>query len=297
MTRTIYSRFHHAQVRDLVWVMASPNLLVEADWLIGDRECQNILASAMPALLALDRHPEPLLAWLAARSPNRLGPYFELLVAYWLAFLIDADWYATNKIVKSGRITVGEYDLLWRSASGQLHHWEVSAKLYLQVNRDRGFAGYIGTMKHDRLDFKVARLRDKQLHLAGTPEGAMALPEPGEQIRCRALFKGWLFYPRQGPDFAAAGLSSRHLSGWWAHWHNSEFVLQPNLRWRILERLSWLAPVRCDMISESSAEDGFREELAACFAGHATPLLVAGLAQTGDGWEEVTRGFIVPSAW
>lgn len=277
--------------------MASPNLLADADWLVGDRECEKILAAAMPELLALDRHPEPLLAWLAARSPKRLGPYFELLAAYWIAFLVDTSWYATNKIVKSGRGTLGEYDLLWRSASGLLHHWELSAKLYLQVDRGRGFAGYIGTMKHDRLDLKVARLRDKQLHLAGTPEGAAALPEVGERVRCRALFKGWLFYPNHLSDFAAAGLSQRHPSGWWTHWHNSEFVLQPDLRWRILERLSWLAPVRCDAISESSAEAEFREELAAHFSRCATPLLVAGLFQTRDGWEEVTRGFIVPSAW
>ena len=84
--------------------MAAPNLLAEADWLVGDLECTEIVAAAMPQLLALERHPAPLQAWLAARNPNRLGPYFESLVAYWLAFLLDADWYATNKIVKSGQI-------------------------------------------------------------------------------------------------------------------------------------------------------------------------------------------------
>lgn len=284
-------------MRDLVWVMASPNLLADAEWLVSDRECAEMLFAALPELLALDRHPAPLQAWLAARKPDRLGPYFESLVAYWFAFLIDADWYATNKIVKSGRLTQGEFDLLWRTASGSLHHWELSAKLYLQIRQDQGFAGYIGTMKQDRLDLKVAHLRDKQLHLAYTPEGISALPESGQPVRARALFKGWLFYPRHVSNSAAAGISERHLTGWWAHWSNPEFELQPRLRWRILERLSWLAPVRCNNSSELSIEADFRDDLAAYFAGTATPILIAGLSQGHDAWEEVTRGFIVPSGW
>ena len=277
--------------------MAAPNLLTEADWLVGDRECTEILTAAMPQLLALDRRPAPLQAWLAARSPTRLGPYFELLVAYWLAFLIDADWYAINKIVKSGRNTLGEFDLLWRAASGSLHHWELSAKLYLQIRRDQGFAGYIGTMKQDRLDLKVARLRDKQLQLACTPEGYAALPPAGEAVRARALFKGWLFYPLHEPDFFAAGISERHLRGWWAHGRSPELNFQSQLGWCKLERLSWLAPAfRSDASDLSSAAD-FSAELEAYFSGPGAPLLVAGLSPTEVGWEEVTRGFIVPPAW
>lgn len=277
--------------------MAAPNLLTEADWLVGDCECTELLTAAMPQLLALDRNPAPLQAWLAVRSPTRLGPYFELLVAYWLAFLIDADWYATNKIVKSGRNTLGEFDLLWRAASGSLHHWELSAKLYLQIRRDQGFAGYIGTLKQDRLDLKVAHLRDKQLQLACTPEGYAALPRAGEAVRVQALFKGWLFYPLHEPDFSAAGISERHLKGWWTHWPGRESDLQPQLGWCKLDRLSWLAPAYRSDASELSAAADFRTELEAHFFGSGSALLIAGLLPTEGGWEEVTRGFIVPPAW
>ena len=277
--------------------MAAPNLLTEADWLIGDSECAEMLNRAMPQLLALDRQPEPLLCWLAARQTGRLGHYFELLVTYWLAFLIDAVWYATNKTVTAQRITLGEYDMLWRDESGLLHHWEVSAKLYLQVDRDRGFSGYIGTMKHDRLDLKVAHLRDKQLHLAYTPDGSAALPVPGEKVRARALFKGWLFYPLPRCDIFAAGISDQHLTGWWTCWQSPEFFLQPQFRWRILDRLSWLAPAQSRDAAELSAADVLETALADHFAVSCEPLLIAGLSPVEEKWEEVTRGFIVPPDW
>ncbi|MHB1678473.1 MAG: DUF1853 family protein [Sulfuriferula sp.] len=291
------SQFQNAQVRDLVWVMAAPNLLPDADWIISDSECSAMLTQAMPQLLALDRQPDHLQAWISARTPRRLGPYFEMLVSYWLTFLIDTTWFVTNTIVKSGRITIGEYDMLWRAPSGSLNHWEVSAKLYLQAGRMDEFASYVGTMTRDRLDLKVARLRDKQLQLARTIAGSAALPDIDEPVIAKALFKGWLFYPSHLPLTSAAGLSTRHLTGWWMRWGAAEFRLQPKIKWRVLERLSWLSPVRSSDATMLSTEVDFIASLTVHFTESTEPLLVAGLAQMDSAWEEVTRGFIVPQNW
>ena len=291
------AQFQDAQVRDLVWVIAAPNLLAAVDWMVSDHECAELLTCAMPKLLTLEQQPDSLHEWIAARKPQRLGPYFEMLVAYWLTYLIDTTWFATNRIVSCERTTIGEYDMLWRTSSGLLNHWEVSAKLYLQVDPQAGLGGYIGTMTRDRLDLKVARLRDKQLCLAQTAAGGAALPYPGEPVSARALLKGWLFYPANLDINPATGVSPIHLSGWWMRWATPEFNLQPNLRWCVLDRLAWLSP----LLSKSDAmlwgEIDFTARLAGYFASNGVPLLVAGLASTGGGWEEVTRGFILPQKW
>ena len=297
MDASILARFRHARVRDLVWVMAAPGLLENADWLISDDECGLLLSRAMPQLQALDQQPDGLHAWIAARNPQRLGPYFEVLLGYWITHLIDATWFVANRIVKSERIVIGEYDMLWRDAGGQLHHWEAAAKFYLQVDPAAGLAGYVGTMTRDRLDLKVARLRDKQLQLSNTSAGAAALPRPDEPVRARAFLKGWLFYPAYAAGHTVAGLSGHHPSGWWIRWDALDFYLPPNLSWRVLDRLDWLSPaMNTDMTMLLTEADCMRW-LAAYFAESSVPVLLAGLRCNESGWQEDTRGFIVPWAW
>ena len=303
MTASILAQFQNAQVRDLVWVMAAPGLLETADWIISDAECLAWLNHAMPQLQALDRQPDVLHAWVAARNPQRLGPYFEVLLGYWIAHLIDASWFAANQIVKAERIVTGEYDMLWRDSGGRINHWEAAVKFYLQIDQTAGLAGYVGTMTCDRLDLKTARLRDKQLQLSTTPAGAAALagilPEAdlSHPVRARALLKGWLFYPPLVTPHLAAGLSPAHLSGWWLRWGAQGFSLPANLHWRVLDRLAWLSPVIAADAVNLLTEAEFMGSLSAHFAAEGAPLLVVGLNQNPHGWQEMTRGFIVPLTW
>ncbi|ARU30923.1 hypothetical protein CAP31_04000 [Sulfuriferula sp. AH1] len=295
--------FHDAHVRDLVWAMAAPGLLDHADWVIPDSECLALVTQAMPQLQALDRQPDELHAWIAARNPQRLGRYFETLLGYWLTHLIDARWFVANQIVKSGRIVAGEYDLLWRDAGGQLHHWEAAIKFYLQVDPVAGFAGYVGPMRRDRLDLKTAQLRDKQLQLSQTPAGAATLAEMlhtsdvAGPVLARALLKGWLFYPAHSLPHPSTGLSANHLSGWWMRWAAADFHLPPGLRWRVLDRLAWLSPAMTGDAAALLDEADCIRRLSAHFAIDGVPLLIAGLTHTATGWQEVTRGFVVPPAW
>ena len=289
--------FQNAQVRDLVWVMAAPNLLAEAHWLIADSECLSWLEHAMPQLLALEQNPTPLQLWIAQHAPQRLGPYFEILLSYWIAHLMPATWFSTNQIVKSGRIVLGEYDLLWRDTVGALQHWEASIKLYLQVDSAAGFAGYVGTMTRDRLDIKVTRLRDKQLQLARTPEGAASLPLPDEAVRARALLKGWLFYPVDTVPQPAEGVSVRHLQGWWCRWGALVLPQPQTMRWKILPRLAWLTPANTIDATTLWNNIDFMLHLTEHFSQHQAPVLVAGLVQVGVVWQEYTRGFVVPLDW
>lgn len=297
MTSAIASQFADAYVRDLVWVMAAPCLLAHEDWLVTDHECQQILQRAMPQLRALDLQPAPLREWITTRNPQRLGRYFEVLLGYWLQYLMDASWFASNQIVKSGRIVIGEYDLLWRDATGQLYHWEVAVKFYLQVDASAGLSGFIGPMTRDRLDLKAAQLRDKQLQLSRTPAGAAALPIENEPVTTRALLKGWLFYPAHRQVDSADGISPYHLAGWWQRWQSAEFGLMPHLRWQVLERLNWLSLFRTPNESNLVVEADLMDSLQAHFAISEVPVLVVGLKQIATGWLEVTRGFVVPLNW
>ncbi len=287
-------------VRDLIWVMAAPGLMREScalNFAVPDTFGQAAVQHSMPVLQALDRDPSPLHEWIAVRKSQRLGRYFESLLEYWITHLLGGEIIAANLAVKLGDIVTGEYDFLWRDATGVLNHWEASVKLYLQVDAAAGLAGYIGTLTRDRLDLKFAHLRDKQLKLSGTVAGQAALPRAGEIVHARALLKGWLFYPYGQVAIAPAEVSPQHLSGWWMRWGTSGFNPQPGLFWKILPRLEWFTPAMRPNTEGLQAEADFRAALEVHFATDGAPLLVAGLLATGNDWQEVTRGFVVPAYW
>ncbi|WP_147071102.1 DUF1853 family protein [Sulfuriferula plumbiphila] len=300
MMTNLLQTIHDPRVRDLVWVMAAPSLMGGSSapcFAVPDAFGQDAVLRAMPQLLELDRHPAALHDWIAARSPHRLGRYFETLLEYWLSHLMGGRLVAANLPVKAGDIVMGEYDFLWRDVSGALNHWEASVKCYLQVDAAAGLAGYVGTLTRDRLDLKFAHLRDKQLKLAATPAGEAALPHPGEPVSARALLKGWLFYPHGQTIIPAPEVSPQHLSGWWLRWGETAFNPQPGLRWKVLPRLEWLAPAMSRNEEGLQTETDFNAALEAHFVVNGAPLLVAGLTAAGNAWQEVTRGFVVAPSW
>ena len=86
-------QFKHKVVQDLVWVMESPVLLnpkyiptLEQGLpvIIGDEYCRQLLTSSRQWLVELDADPEPLIGFLNSNKSKFLGPYFELLVEYWI---------------------------------------------------------------------------------------------------------------------------------------------------------------------------------------------------------------------
>lgn len=300
MMTNLLQTLHDPRVRDLVWVMAAPSLMSESAapyFAVPDAFGQDAVLRAMPQLLELDRHPAALHDWIAARSPHRLGRYFETLLEYWLNHLIGGQLIAANLPVKAGDIVMGEYDFLWRDVAGALNHWEVSVKFYLQVDAAAGLAGYVGTLTRDRLDLKFAHLRDKQLKLSATPAGEAALPRPGEAVSARALLKGWLFYPHGQAIIPGPEVSPRHLSGWWLRCGETAFNPQPGLRWKVLPRLEWLTPSMSWGEEGLQTGAGFNAALETHFAVDSAPLLVAGLTAAGNAWQEVTRGFVVSAGW
>ena len=289
---------HQPQVRDLAWVMAAPGLLRVADgFAVPDAYGVAAVQRAWPQMQALDSVPAPLLDWIAARNPQRLGRYFETLLEYWLVHLLGGELIAANLKVKDGKRVIGEFDFLWCDADGSLQHWEASVKFYLQVDAAAGLAGYVGTLTRDRLDLKFARLRDKQLKLAATDAGTLALPLGYNGLHARALLKGWLFYPAGQPARPAPDVSAQHLQGWWLRWDGVANLPQVGLRWRVLERLAWLTPALSLDGADLQTEAGFGVTLDAHFAAHGAPLLVSGLALHDGIWHEASRGFVVSAGW
>ena len=80
--------FFSKTVRDLHWVMASPNLLTElAAAPVPDGWCAALCARSLPWLRELEAQPSELEEWLKRqRNVRRLGFYYAALLEYWVRF-------------------------------------------------------------------------------------------------------------------------------------------------------------------------------------------------------------------
>ena len=294
---------HDPHVRDLAWLLDSPNLLDPdaAQWQGKIASLFNHQGEGIDRwLIELDNAPEDLHALIQSHAFARLGRYSELLMAFF--FRYQQILFAHGLQVRAGKNeTVGEFDFLLlgkeKPSSPHLLHWEFATKFYLMessgADRDADFL--VGPNLADTLGAKMRKILDRQLILSGHPAAQVHLPLP--VASAQALVKGWLFYQlmENGTiDVPITGASATHCRGYWCAL--SQVRTLPGVHYRILPRLSWRAPARAPV---KACVD--KAELMALLEAHfkvdTLPVMVATMAQQDDAAVEVERGFIVPNDW
>ena len=310
MKNPLLSELHDQAVRDLAWVIGSPGLLDPAfkDFqgrIVSDLFCRDALKGASDWLRELDRHPAPLHVFIQSHSFRRLGRYFELLVTFWLQQVPGLVFEGIHIPVNREKVTIGEFDFVFQCDKwGGLLHWETTVKYYLKATQHGKWHCYLGPSARDRLDLKIHKVIDRQLRLGETPEGRAALEIGDRAIAPQTFFKGYLFYPL-GDDLGSVpiseGLSPDHLRGWWFRYGAGSISPQRGgARWRMLDRLAWLSPCRLQAGQEDMGDDleGIQGKIEQHFFRSGSALLIAELEPNQyGGWDEVSRGFIVPANW
>ena len=309
--------YTHSVVRDLAWVMASPGLLQCApQTLVSDDWCREVLIRHHDDLSALDNNPAPLQKALAQCRSQRLGIYFEQLMLYWLRDILRVEDLQHNLPVSreqtgSGKQTLGAFDFLFRfQPDGPLQHWEATVKFYLLKTMDNGEQRWVGPEGRDRLDLKLQRMFQHQLHLSQCPEAQAVTPALADKgVEAAAFIKGYLFYPLDGEGTREAStavavpaceLSLDHLRGWWLHW--GETALPGALadrRWMVLPKDRWLSSLclseaSADVLDEAALGDHCHRHFCSSRVASPRPLLVVELARQSGAWREVSRGFVLP---
>ena len=305
--RPITARLAHPSVRALAWLIGSPPLLDARDprfanHTVPDPWCSAALDAALPWLQALDRAPQPLLDFLAARPTRRLGRLAESLLAFWFMHQSGAELLAQNLVVRGAQRTLGEFDFVFRApGAARATHWETAIKFYLYRPELGGLAGYVGPGEQDVLAAKVERVYSRQLALSGTAEGAAALD--ALQVAAPAALawiKGWLFYPFGQDALPAAGVNPAHARGWWLRagpgW---ERVLSTQRRYAILPRMDWLAWPWLAPAAATLDRDALGVAVAHAMHDSSGALMVVELdaPEEGAAWQEYGRGFVVPDDW
>ena len=238
--------------------------------------------------LAADRvDADHLAAFLRERSDHRVGHYFENLLHYWLLHVRGVEVVAHRFPVRDGERTLGEIDFLFRDERGRLIHREVAVKFYLQVpDADRPSVRYLGPNTTDRLECKIARLREHQLPLSARVEPDIA----GREMFVKGRIYRHADTPPIGHDLP--DLDPGHLRGrWLRHWELAACLDREAecRRFALMRKPRWLTPG-----PDRMGRDALETLAVGHFAGTKTALHVAVL---GPDDAETDRWFIVDDTW
>ena len=223
-------------------------------------------------------------------AASRLGVYFENLWAFALAHHPDYRLLHRNLPLRAEGRTLGELDFVVRHLpSGTTEHWEVAVKFYLQV----GAEYWVGPGLRDRLDIKLARMRDHQLPVVRNPAASALLQQQGIHIdRQWTLMPGRLFRPLTTLSSTLGDDINVDCAGYW--WATADQFVQHftprNLLWAAMPKRTWLAPWHRPLPGGQPCTD-IAEQLRS--ENPRGPVCVAGV----DGDRELSRGFIVADDW
>ena len=220
---------------------------------------------------------------------GRLGVYFEELWAFAFQHHPHYQLLARNLPLRADGRTLGELDFVVQHLpDNTTEHWEVAVKFYLQVDARH----WVGPGLRDRLDIKLARMREHQLPVIQQPAAAEVLRQKNIHIKRQwALVPGRLFTPLQPRLPEDSGINRDCSHYWWATAAVFErHFVDAGLQWLTLPKRTWLAPLDPRQAKLSGAAQP--EEL---LGGDQlqSPVCVAGITDNS----ERSRGFIVPDHW
>jgi len=244
--------FKQKTVRDLVWALSSPPLVLqpshaclwpEAKWF------QQAYVDTLPWLQALDEDSSELDELLLKQKDKRLGKYFESLWLFWLTNNPRYQIVENNiQIIIDGE-TLGEIDfVIFDKKSQQTIHWEVAVKFYLGVGDVAKMFNWHGPNLRDRLDIKVEHLKNRQSMVAKDRRIASWLSMQGVDIDlCAVILKGRLYYPWQPESLVKRCLSSpfasEHLTSWWLTSSQFEQAFDEKEEFVPLINKGWMASI------------------------------------------------------
>jgi hypothetical protein len=294
-------RFKHALVRALAWTIASPNMMDETCGLPVKTAAlvQSEFTHSLDWLLTLDRDPTPLINHVETQGNWRVGIQLECLINFWLEHHPNYALIARNLQVYEGKQTLGAFDYIVRHNHGRIEHWEVAVKFYLRSTTATTWPSWVGPNRRDRLDIKLARMRDHQLPLSHSAAGRAALAKVGVDTAPIhvAWIKGLLFNPYTAPVLSPPHAGTNTPSGIWVEIRQQRHFTAryPGHKWYLREKPDWLGnarepSARCldheTWINRTALGINSRPEMWSLMA----------LAEQ-DIYQEAARIFLVPDGW
>lgn len=297
--------YHHQEAADLAWCIGSNPLMLSHPKSVyktlDEQWFHDEFARHADWIREVDANPTSLKEYLTSEHHLPLGKRFERYLSFWLKESPHFEPLAENVQLQSDKETVGEIDFIFRErASGRVLHMEVACKFYLAAENTPNWNLWIGPRGRDTLQLKMDKL-GMQLAITQTPEGQAFLQRERIPTPESVLFmKGMLFHHftalrKHKPPLYAA---QNYLSGWWCRLEESDRLFSEESTWAVLPKSDWLS-IYHTRFGDRELVPGIRMK-ARCrelMEKYKRPLMTIRLFPGAEGWEEGSRGFVVPNQW
>ncbi len=286
-------RLRNVHLRRIQWALETPSFLdldITAEYYYHPGHKEKVHA----ILQELDQDPESLNHYFESLGYMPLGRYFEQL----LFFILDRDPYyevlwANQQIVNELGITEGEIDLVIQKVGGEIEHWEIALKYYLQVQASTDHNFYLGPSRKDFLAKKMAKLYEHQLKLG---KHTQVVSKFGS-IPSKLFLKGELYYPKSSSLYRPQSYQEQAKVYHHIKFEDLAEMQERSHYFKILFKPDWLGPYQTE---DPSILRNFREvkiELKEEFSHLYRPQLLALIRIESEQYVEFERYFILPKDW
>lgn len=293
-----------SEVRELLWCIGSPALLYQNpnkgrfQFLTQDWYDESWI-NRLDWIFELDENPEPLIEFLKSDHKQLLGKRFERLIHFWFEQHPRIKLLAQGVQVFDDKKTIGEIDFLFKDLdSGETFHLEVACKFYLSSNNSGQWKDFIGPNGKDRLLNKIDKTHE-QLDLFNREAAQFILRElSAAKPTPIFMIKGALFYhpnniaKAKPPKWA----SPSYHSGWYLK-VNELHLLSKEANWLVLNKKQWLTTVHENHDQQVLTTEELTEYMTVHFKKYKYALSVAQVIDLGEGYDEISRGFVVHARW
>ncbi|GGE28500.1 DUF1853 family protein [Psychroflexus planctonicus] len=175
---------------------------------------------------------------------NYLGKRVELFFKEWLENIIEAELLAFSLQVIEDKLTLGEFDFLWKN-NNQYFHTELVYKQYI-FDRDlskKEVECWVGPNKKDFLHFKLKKLNENQFPLLYKASTENILQEKlgleAENFQQNLCFKAQLFVHFQENQFHFKGIYPKAIVGKWYYFEEFNQQAFNPFQFSIIEKQDW----------------------------------------------------------
>lgn len=284
-------------LRDLLSLLQMPAIIdSHSIEIISTEQRRTWIQEALDWINIEDQYPENLHHFTNTKRQYKLGLYAEDLIHYYLRFGSPYRVLHHDVQIFREKRSIGALDFLLQSPTGQIEHWEMAVKFYVQHKSSPHMNSWIGPEGKDSLHNKMTKFTEKQIPLSHSVEGRLFLEQQGitTPVQQRIVMMGMLFRPWKDEWTAPAGMSAHQPQGTWIHRGDffMEFYDSPHL-WSPRRKPKWLAPKLCtdsnELLTALEILDAPMER--------GNYLMVSQMQPCPLGWEEIHRWIIVGDDW
>lgn len=239
--------YKNPDVASLAWAIYSAPLLKDVTGIsiVGETWCRDQFVKHEEWLRELDADPSPLQAHIARDAEKLLGKRFESLIAFWFEQSPHYELLGRNIVLSEDKNTRGEIDLLVRDKDdGELMHFEVACKYYIQLHQSRQWKDWPGPNGKDSLQNKISKLY-QQVRIFQTSLGQSYLHTHHlKKPSSYAFVKGYFFhaYDNLIMPVPPNNAHPHYNSGWYVSLAELERFSGKQPQWLMLPKTMWMCP-------------------------------------------------------